>query len=339
MRVFVTGGTGLIGRQLVRRLAERGDHPVILSRQSNDVRRDPSMRSYQFVPGDPTAPGPWELALDGCDAVVNLAGQNLFAKRWNAAIKRTIRDSRVYSTENIVAAIGKARDRPKVLVQASAIGYYGPHRDEEHTEDSPSGTDFLAVICREWEEASHGAEAYGARVAQIRTGVVLAKGQGALGVMTPIFKLGPGTPVGSGGGLLKPATGQQWMSWIHIDDIVGIYLMTLDNPEARGPINGTAPNPVRNAEFSRTLSKVLWKPYAPWRISLPFGPPDVMLQLLLGEVAQVVTKGQKVLPRKAQALGYSFHYPRLADALRAIFTEPKDSPHPAPTRVASGAHH
>jgi uncharacterized protein (TIGR01777 family) len=331
MRVFITGGSGLIGRHLAGRLIERGDQPVILSRRSDQVRRDPAMRGRTVVPGDPTTPGRWESELDGCDAVVNLAGHNIFAKRWNAQIKRSVRDSRVYSTENIVAAISRAKNPPRVLVQASAIGYYGPRDDEPLTEESPPGSDFMAVVCREWEEAAQAAEAMGVRVAKIRIGIVLARGEGALGVMTPIFRWLPGgaAPVGTNRGPFTPARGQQWMSWIHIDDIIGIHLLALDHPEARGPINGTAPNPVRNADFARALAKVLWRPY------VPFGPPDALLEVVLGEVAQVITKGQRVLPARAQSLGYTFHHSDLPGALRALF-----APAP-PERVAaaSGAHH
>ncbi len=180
MRVFVTGGTGLIGRSLVRRLLERGDRPVVLLRQADRVRRNPAMRTVQVIQGDPCSPGGWDSAIDGCDAVVNLAGHNLFEDRWNAQVRRKIRDSRVYSTENIVSAIARARVRPKVLVQGSAIGYYGTHGDEELTESSPSGSDFLAVVCREWEDAAAPAESLDVRLATIRTGVVLAKVAGAM---------------------------------------------------------------------------------------------------------------------------------------------------------------
>jgi uncharacterized protein (TIGR01777 family) len=335
MRVFITGGSGLIGRHLVRKLVERGDRPLILSRRSDEIRRNPALRGLSVVQGDPATSGDWESSLDGYDAVVNLAGHNLFSERWNAQVKRKIRDSRVYSTENIVAAIGKAKARPKVLVQASAIGYYGPRADEELTEDAPSGSDLMAVVCREWEEAARPAEELGVRVARVRTGVVLAQGEGALGVMTPIFRWLPlgSAPVGNGGGLLKPAAGRQWMSWIHIDDIVGIFLLALDHADAAGPINGTAPNPVRNADFSRALARVLWRPY------IPIGPPDSLLELVLGEVAQVVTKGQRVLPAKARALGYSFRYPDLAGALRALFAPAPPAPRPERIATTSGAHH
>ncbi len=176
MRVFLTGGTGLIGREIAKRLLERGDQPVILTREADQFRRIPANRPIQVVQGDPTVPGNWEHAIDGCDAVINLVGHNLFAERWNTHVKRKIRDSRVLSTEHVVAAIGKIKEakRPKVLVQASAIGYYGPHGDEPLTEASPSGTDFMAVVCREWEEAAAPVEKLGARLATIRTGVVLA---------------------------------------------------------------------------------------------------------------------------------------------------------------------
>ncbi|WP_406696480.1 TIGR01777 family oxidoreductase [Singulisphaera sp. Ch08] len=336
MRVFITGGTGLIGRHLVRRLAERGDQPVILSRHSDQARRDPSMRMREIVPGDPTTSGAWQNVVDGCDAVVNLAGHNIFEDRWNSQVKRKIRDSRVYGTENLVAAIAKAKNAPKVMVQSSAIGYYGTPAEAELTEESPSGSDFMAVVCREWEEAAHHVEALGVRLSVVRTGIVLERGAGALGVMVPIFKWPLGAaPIGNGGSLVKPATGQQWMSWIHIDDIVGILLLALDNPAATGPINGTAPHPVRNAEFSKALARSLWRPCA------PFGPPDPLLKLVLGEVADVITKGQKVLPTRALALGYSFKYPTLDAAMKALFAKPAVAtvPKPEPSSAVKSGHH
>jgi len=232
MRVFITGGTGMIGRRLVRTLRDRGDVPVVLSRKSDETRRDPSFRDTQVVQGDPSKEGPWQDAVDGCDAVCNLAGQNVFGARWSAEIKRQIRDSRVYGAEQVVAAIARASQKPRVLVQGSAIGYYGNHDDEELTESSPSGSDFLAVVCRELEEAAAQVEPLGVRLATIRTGVVLARGEGALAVMEPIFKLGGATPIGNGGHALRPAKGRQWLSWIHADDILGIFLLALDNPDA-----------------------------------------------------------------------------------------------------------
>jgi uncharacterized protein len=224
-------------------------------------------------------------------------------------------------------------------VQGSAIGYYGPHGDEELTELSPSGRDFLAVVCRETEDVSSSIDSLGVRRAVVRTGIVLAPGAGALKLMTPIFKLGPGAPIGSHG--KRVAKGDQWMSWIHIDDIAGIFRLAIENGAASGPLNGTAPNPVRNAEFAKTLSSVLKKPYTPWRVYVPFGPPDGLLRLVLGEAATIVTTGQRVLPAKPLELGYKFKYPHLADALRAVFTPAPPPPQPVThSRPAhAGAHH
>lgn len=318
MRVFVTGGSGLIGRHLVRRLLESGARPVVVSRRADQLKRESEARGFEVVEGDVEKPGPWQTAVDGCDAVVNLAGHNIFAERWNGEVKRKIRDSRVHGTDNLVSAIASARERPRVLVQGSAVGYYGSHGDEELDESAPSGSDFLAVVCREWEEASEPAQALGVRRAVIRTGIVLAPGEGAMKAMTPIFKYLPGAPVG-GDGWLAPARGRQWLSWIHVDDIAALFHFAIDDPDAVGPINGTAPNPVRNADFSRTLSRTLWKPYAPWRFFVPFGPPDALLRVMLGEIAEIIAKGQRAVPSKALELGYQFQHPNLDEALAAVF--------------------
>jgi len=340
MRVFITGGSGLIGRNLARVLRESGHHPVILSRRADHVRRDPSMWAYQVIQGDPTTPGRWQEEIDGCDAVVNLAGHNIFAERWSATVKAKIRDSRVYAAEQVVAAIRQASSRPQVLVHGSAIGYYGIHGDEELTEASPPGSDFLARVCRETEEATHPVEGLGTRRAIVRTGIVLSAEEGALKKMLPLFKLGPGAPIGSGG-RFGAARGEQWMSWIHIEDIVGIFKLAIESAPAQGPLNGTAPHPVRNAEFSKTLSAVLRNRLTPWRFFVPVGPPDALLRVALGEVASVITTGQKVLPTKPLELGYAFRYPELKGALQAIFRKkPRAAeapPHHAP--AGAGSHH
>jgi uncharacterized protein len=334
MRVFITGGSGLIGRNLARTLVEEGHHVVILSRRPDEVRRDPAMWPYRVVGGDPTAAGDWQQELDDCDAVVNLAGHNIFAERWSRAVKARIRDSRVHAAEQLVAAIRRSSARPRVFVQGSAIGYYGPHGDEELTESSPQGSDFLASVCREMEEATEPLDSLGVRRAVVRTGIVLAHGEGALGIMAPIFKLAPGAPIGSGG-RIGPAHGQQWMSWIHIEDIVGIFRLALENSEAAGPLNGTSPRPARNADLARTLSQVLRKPATPWRFFLPVGPPDAVLKLMLGEVATVIATGQKVMPAKTLALGYAFRYPELEAALRDIFSR---KPAASTEGTQAGAH-
>ena len=335
MKVFITGGSGLIGRHLARRLLEDGHQPVILSRHSDAVRRKPEFRELQVVQGDPDDRGRWQGG-----------GRRLRRRRQPGRpqpLRRALESSRSsgrsatagsMATEHVVAAIRQARNRPQVLVQASAIGFYGPHGDEELTSRAPRApTSWRSSAASGSRPPSRSTE-LGVRRAVVRIGVVLAPGEGALAFMTPIFKLGPGAPIGSGG-KLGPAKGQQWMSWIHIDDIAGSSSSPSRTPRPSGPINGTAPHPVRNAEFSKTLSSVLWKPYAPWRFFIPLGPPDALLQLMLGEVAGVVTAGQKVLPRKAQALGYRFKYPDLADALRDVFTD-KPAPAEAQARARRG---
>ena len=311
-------GSGLIGRQLAKVLQGAGHQPIILSRHADAVRRDREMWPFHVISGDPTQPGKWQEEVDGCDAVVNLAGHGIFTERWMSRSSARSATVASISAENLVTAIKNAHSRPKVYVQGSADGFYGPHGDEELTEASPSGNDFLAVVCRECEDVSTSIEALGVRRAVVRTGIVLAPGAGALKIMTPIFKMGPGAPIGSGGGPV--GKGEQWMSWIHIDDIAGIFKLSVENDGATGPLNGTAPNPVRNSEFAKTFSSVLKTPLTPWRVFLPVGPPDQMLGLVLGEVATVITTGQKVLPTKPQSLGFSFKYPHLADALRAVLS-------------------
>jgi uncharacterized protein (TIGR01777 family) len=304
MRVFVAGGTGMIGTRLVRRLRDRNDAVVLLTRRPEAARQN--FADCTIVEGDPTKAGAWMDAVADCDAAINLTGENLFGRRWNDEFKKVLRDSRVLSTTNVVQALARAPRTAgapaKVLVNASAIGYYGPHGDEELTEDSPPGNDFQAKLCWEWEEAARQAETHGIRTAIIRVGVVLSKDAGALAKMLPFFKLGVGGPIGSG---------KQWLSWIHHEDVVGILLLALDNATAAGPINGTAPNPVTSRDFARSLGKVLHRP--------AFLPVPVFgLKLRFGEVADIIATGQRVLPRKAQALGYTFRFPTIDEALQDV---------------------
>ena len=329
MRIFITGGTGMIGRPLVARLRERGDEVVVLSRSADRVRREPLFRTVRVVPGDPAQPGDWQDEVSGSDAVINLAGHNVFAERWSSPVRARIRDSRVYATENLVAAVRNARHRPRVFVQGSAIGYYGATGDEELTESSPSGADFLAVVCRELEDAAQPVARLDARPATVRTGVVLGRGQGALGVMAPVFRWGGAGPIGSNGNPLRPARGRQWLSWIHLDDIVGLFLLALDDPAAVGPINGTAPTPARNIDFSRALARALHRP------CLPFGPPDVVVRLLVGGVASSITTGQRVVPARADELGYRFRHPDLFAAIRSALSGPGATVGPIATVAAA----
>jgi uncharacterized protein (TIGR01777 family) len=305
MRVFVTGGTGFIGGRLVARLLERGDHVALLTRRPEDAKQKWSY-PCQIVAGDPVQPGPWQEEIANCDGVVHLAGEGIFNRRWNDEFKEVMRISRVAGTSNVVEALARAPRRadgsPRTLVNASAIGYYGPHGDEELTEDSSPGDDFLAKLCVDWEKAAFLAEKEGVRVVVVRIGVVLEKGGGALAKMLTPFKMFAGGPVGAG---------RQVMSWIHLDDLVGLMLFALDHPEVKGVLNGTAPKPVTNKEFSKALGRVLGRP--------SFMPtPRFALRAMLGEVADVVTKGLRVLPRRALDAGYRFKYDDVETALRAI---------------------
>jgi uncharacterized protein (TIGR01777 family) len=305
MRVFVAGGSGMVGSRLVRALHQRGDQVVLLTRRPDAVRQSLGS-ACTVVGGDPVQPGPWAEAVDDCDAVVNLAGENLFNRRWNDAFKKQLRDSRVLSAQHVVQALARkprtAAGAPKVLVNASATGYYGPHGDEELTEESPPGNDFLARICVDWEQAARAAEAHGIRVAPVRIGVVLGRDAGAIPKMLTPFKLGVGGPIGSG---------RQWLSWVHHADIVGILLLALDNPAAAGPVNGTAPQPVTNRDFTKALGRALHRP--------TFMPiPGFALKLRMGEVAEVLTAGQRVLPAKALSLGYKFKFPDIDAALADV---------------------
>jgi uncharacterized protein (TIGR01777 family) len=304
MRIFLMGGTGLVGSRLIERLRLRQDDLVLLTRRP-DVGRDKLVGSGAVVEGDPTVPGPWMERVAECDAVINLVGENIFARRWNAEFKKRLYDSRIQATDHVAQALAKhphtASGAAKVLVNASAIGYYGPRGDEELTEDSPPGDDFLARICIDWEKAARSAESAGVRVVVLRIGIVLDR-RGALAKMLTPFKLFVGGPVGSG---------RQWMSWIHHHDVVGLLLLALDNAEVRGPINTTAPHPVTNREFSKALGRALGRPSI-------MRTPKFALRVLMGEVAGLVTTGQRVLPRRAEALGYPFQFSDIDGALRDV---------------------
>jgi uncharacterized protein (TIGR01777 family) len=303
MRVFVTGGSGLVGSRLKKRIRERGDEVAILTRRPDAIAKEPGVFA---VAGDPTQKGPWMDAIKDCDAIVNLVGEGIFNKRWSPAFKDVLIKSRIESTKNVVeglkASPKKSDGSAKVLVSASAIGYYGPHGDEKLTESSPPGNDIMAKLCVDWEAAARHAEAAGVRVVIIRVGVVLDKNGGALAKMLPPFRMFVGGPIGDG---------KQYMSWIHHDDLVGQILFAIDQPNVVGPMNGTAPKPVTNAEFSKALGKVLGRP--------SFMPtPAFMLGLALGEVAGVITKGQNVLPKASLDAGYAFRFADVESALREI---------------------
>lgn len=302
MRVFITGGTGLVGTRLLAQLRKRSDHAIVLTRNPDKARPRIGDQA-ELVLGDPTVAGPWQEKVAGCDAVVNLAGENLFAHRWSDSFKNAIRASRVKSTENLVHAITKASPRPSVLVNGSATGYYGFHGDEPLTETSPPGDDFLAKTCAAWEAAAKPVEQAGVRLVRLRTGVVLDKAGGALKQMLLPFKL-----FLFGG---KVGSGRQWVSWIHHEDEVGIILKAIDDGMVRGPLNATAPVPVTNKDLAHAIGRAMGRPSF-------FPTPGFMLRLGLGEVAEVVVQGQRVLPQKAQELGYVFRFPEIGGALRDV---------------------
>jgi uncharacterized protein (TIGR01777 family) len=243
----------------------------------------------------------WGTAVDGVDGVINLAGEPIAAKKWTHLQRHRIESSRVDGTNSLVQAIANAAVRPKFLISASAVGYYGPRGDETVTEETPPGNDFLSFVCRQWEEEAKKAEELGVRVARLRTGIVLGSGGGALAKMVEPFKFFVGGALGSG---------QQWMSWIQLEDHVRLILELIENTHMSGPVNATAPNPVRNKEFCQTLARVLHRPcWAP--------VPGFALKLLLGDMADMLLTGQKVIPAAAQKFGFRFRYPTLEEALQA----------------------
>jgi hypothetical protein len=301
MRIVVTGGTGFIGTPLCRYLKDAGHQVIVLtrSRQAAEKKLGPG---YELVEWKPPASGEWEAAIDGVYGVVNLAGENIGARRWTNKRKQEIIGSRLAATGAIVAAIGKAKKKPKLLLNASAIGYYGPRGDEEVTEKSSPGHDFLATTTAQWEDEAQKVQTHGTRLVLLRNGLVLGKDGGALPRMLLPFRLFVGGPIGSG---------RQWMSWIHRDDVLGLIFMAMQNDAVRGVINATAPNPATMKEFCKTLGKAMSRPS--W---LPV--PGFALKILLGEMSMLVLTGQKVAPKQAEHYGYQFQYPELEAALRSI---------------------
>jgi uncharacterized protein (TIGR01777 family) len=299
MNVTLTGATGLIGTKLVRALRERGDTVTVLSRSPDEAR---TALGVDAVAWDPLAGPAPAGALAGRDAVVHLAGEPV-AQRWSAKVKQAIRDSRETGTRNLVEGLravsaGNAGG-DRVLVSSSAVGYYGKHGDEPVPESTPPGHDFLSGVCVMWEQEAQRAAELGLRVVEIRTGVVLDTSGGALKTMLPPFKLGAGGPV---------AGGDQYLPWIHIDDLVGLYLKALDDPSWSGAYNGSAPTPVTNKDFSKALGRALHRPaVAP--------VPGFALRLLYGEMAEIVTEGQRAVPERALAGGFTFRHPDLDEAL------------------------
>jgi uncharacterized protein (TIGR01777 family) len=298
MKLVVTGATGFIGTALCARLLEQGHTLTLFTRGSP---RDADTTAKRWVHWTPGTLREWATALDGVDGVINLAGEPIAEKKWTHTQRHRIERSRIDGTNSLVQAIAKAAVRPKFLISASAVGYYGPRGDESVTEETSPGDDFLSQVCREWEEEAKKAEQLGLRVVRLRTGIVLGSGGGALQKMAKPFKFFVGGPLGSG---------QQWMSWIQLEDHVRLILELIENTQASGPVNATAPNPVRNKEFCQTLGKVLHRPcWAP--------VPGFALRIVLGDMAEMLLTGQRVFPAAAQRLGFQFRYPNLEEALKA----------------------
>jgi len=300
VKVTVTGATGTLGRALVEELLGRGDEVTVLSRDAEKVSSAFGGRVRALEWRDPKAEAPPTEALAGQDGVIHLLGEPV-AQRWSDAAKKEIRDSRVLSTRNLVAALKEAHPRPSVLVSQSASGWYGPRGDERVDESEPAAGDFLARVCVEWEAEACKAEELGMRVALTRTGVVLSESGGALEKMLPPFKAGVGGPVAGGG---------QYVPWIHTEDVVGAQLFALDTAAASGPLNLSAPEPVTNKELSKALGRVLKRPaVAP--------VPAFAVKLLYGDMAQIVTTGVRMVPGRLAELGYTFRQPDLEQALRS----------------------
>ena len=290
-RVLLSGGTGFVGRRLLRHLRERGDEVTV-------VTRDPARRAG----GEGVSYAAWLPDVSGFDAVLHLAGEPIFGQRWDEGVKHRILLSRKEGTARIVDSMASTPDRPRVLVSASAVGYYGDGGERLLPEAAPPGQDFMAEVCKVWEREALRATELGLRVACLRFGIVLGPEGGALKQLLLPFKLGVGGPIGSG---------RQYMSWIHVEDLARLIVHAMVSPGVHGAVNAVAPAPVTNKEFSKALGRALHRPAV-----LPL--PPFALRLALGEVASVVTMSQRCVPEKALAAGFEFAHPEIDEALRDL---------------------
>lgn len=295
MNIFITGGTGFVGTFLCRELVRQGHEVTVLTRKPQPP--DTAPPGIAFITGDPTQEGDWMAAVPDHDWVINLAGASIFA-RWTAEKKQEIYDSRILTTRNLVKAIA-AGHRVQLFCSTSAPGYFGDRGEEELTEDSPAGYDFLGQVARDWENEALKAQELGVRVAITRFGVVLGREGGILGQLVPLFKSFVGGPVGNG---------RQWFSWIHQLDLARAFLFLPDHPELTGPVHFCAPHPVRNRDLARALGRALHRPSF-------LKAPAFMLRLVMGEMAEVALTSQKMLPQKLINAGFQFTYPTLDLAL------------------------
>jgi uncharacterized protein (TIGR01777 family) len=303
MKIILTGGTGFIGKRLIEKLATDRHEIVLLSRNPSAAQNtiNPALQVRQW---DGKSVGAWSADVDGADAVINLAGEPVAAKRWTGKQKAKILESRVLATRAIVEAIKQARKKPAVLINGSAVGYYGAVENGEVTESHKQGTSFLADVVGQWEREALAAESVGVRVAMLRIGVVLGEGGGALEKMALQFKMFAGGTIGSG---------SQWFPWVHRDDVVKMILFALTTPTVSGPINAAAPDSVTMRQFCNALGAAMHRPsWAP--------VPGFVLRLALGEMSEMLLTGQRVVPARLLALGYSFQFPKLDGALTDIFS-------------------
>jgi uncharacterized protein len=301
MKVLVTGGTGFVGRTLVRKLVEKNHEVVLLSRNPEAAKQALPL-PIQFFPWNAEVSVPPKEAFQGVEGIIHLAGESIAAGRWTEKQKKKILDSRTLSTRNLLKGAVDSGCKPKVLVMASAIGIYGDRGDQSLSETSPQGIGFLADVCRAWERESNYPGLESVRKVNLRIGIVLGKDGGALQKLLPIFKLGGGGPVGNG---------KQWMSWIHRSDLVEMILYSLTHDNVQGAVNAVAPSPSTNAEFSKALGKALKRP-----AFLP--APAIALKLAMGEMSELVLASQKVEAKKISDSGFVFQYPKIQEALNDI---------------------
>jgi uncharacterized protein (TIGR01777 family) len=296
MKVFLTGGSGFIGSRLAGRLAERGDDIIVLTRSAKGRSAGSGI---SFIEGDPLRPGDWQRSAAAADAVINLAGASIFG-RWTQRHKQAIMESRTSTTANIVSAVAaRTGGKRGGLINASAVGYYGFHDDEDIDESAVRGGDFLADVTAAWEDTARQAAGPSCRVVLARFGLVLGGRGGVLNKMLPLARLGLGGPLGNG---------RQWFPWVHLDDLVGALLFLLDRDDLEGPFNVCTPNPVRNRDLARVLGRAVRRPAF-------IRTPGFLIRLVLGEFGTVILRGQKVVPRRLLEAGYSFRHPDLAGAL------------------------
>ncbi len=299
MKIFITGGTGFVGRHLTRKLLDQGNDVACVGRSAGC---DVDHPNFHYISADTTRPGSWQEALNDVDAVVNLAGESIF-KHWNGPYKKLLVDSRILTTRNVVDAL-PVKDSI-VFISTSAVGYYGHRKDDILMENDPPGEDFLATLCRDWEEAAYRAEAKGVRTITARFGVVMGRGGGALATMVPLFKWFLGGPLGMG---------RHWFPWIHMDDLCSAICYIMENRQVKGPVNFATPIPIRQKDFAKALGRQLGRPAL-----VP--APSFMIRLIMGELGRSMMYSQKVIPDQLIKHGYKFKYMEIQPALEDLLAE------------------